>query len=215
VVTVLGRRRARAAQSATPSPSTDELAVYAAEAIVGRAWADQLLRYFDRMDGAFHAARLQCEAAAGCLVVAQRCGDPGEISLAHAALERALDACRASEAAREQGRQALQAALEALVRMDGERAGSAQAAGPADGDPLSGRRARPRVPALDPPRAARRRRRPGPCGACSGGSGASGCAVATQGSRDGSSAGSSGEPGARPRQARAARAAGCAGTVAL
>jgi hypothetical protein len=44
VVTVLGRRRTRAAQSATPSPSADELAVYAAEAIVGRAWADQLLR---------------------------------------------------------------------------------------------------------------------------------------------------------------------------
>jgi hypothetical protein len=137
VVTLLSRRRARAARSATPSPSTDELAVYAAEAIVGRAWADQLLRYFDRMDSAFHDARLQCEAAAGCLVVAQRYGDPGEISLAHAELERALNACRASEAAREQGRQALQAALEALVRMDGERAGSAQEARSADGDPLS------------------------------------------------------------------------------
>jgi hypothetical protein len=137
VVKVPGRRRARAAQGATPSPSTDELAVYAAEAIVGRAWADQLLRYFDHMDGAFHTARLQCEAAAGCLVVAQRYGDPGEISLAHAALERALGACRASEAAREQGRQALQAALEALMRVDGERAGSAQAERTADGDPLS------------------------------------------------------------------------------
>jgi hypothetical protein len=86
------------------------------------------------MDSAFHDARLQCEAAAGCLVVAQRYGDPGEISLAHAALELALEACRASEAAREQGRQALQAALEALVRMDGDRTGSAQSA---DGGPLS------------------------------------------------------------------------------
>jgi hypothetical protein len=137
VVTVLGRRRTRGTRSATPSPNADELAVYAAETIVGRAWADQLLRYFDRMDSAFNEARLQCEAAAGCVVVAQRDGDPGEISLAHAALERALDACRASEAAREQGRHALQAALEALVRMDGDRAGSAQEPSPPNAEPTS------------------------------------------------------------------------------
>ncbi len=123
-----GRRRARAEQGAVPSsPSADELAVHAAEGIVGRAWAEQLLRYYDRMDHAFHAAREECEAAAGSLIAAQRYGDPGEISLAHVALEHALEACRASEAAREQGRLALQTALEALVRIDEERAYSEQA----------------------------------------------------------------------------------------
>ena len=122
--------------------------MHTAEAIVGRAWADQLLRYYDRMDSAFHDARLQCEAAAGCLVVAQRYGDPGEISLAHAALELALEACRASEAAREQGREALQAALEALVRMDGDRAGSAQSV---ESDPI-----RPALPVGRAPQVVRR-----------------------------------------------------------
>jgi len=132
-----GRRRARDAQSAAPSPTAGELAVHAAEAIVGRAWAEQLLRYYDRMDYAFNAARLQCEAAAGCLVVAQRYGDPGEINIAHAALERTLAACRTSEAAREQAHQALQAALDALARRGGDRADSAGAGRPQDGDPVS------------------------------------------------------------------------------
>ena len=86
------RRRTRAGQRVASSRSADELAVQAAEAIVGRAWAEQLLRYYNRMDNAFHAAR-------------------------------------------EQGRQALQTAIEALVRMDEARADSAQAAHPADGDP--------------------------------------------------------------------------------
>lgn len=129
------RRRTRAGRRVVSSRSADELAVQAAEAIVGRAWAEQLLRYYNRMDNAFHAARERCETAAGTLVTAQRYGDPGEISLAHAALEQALEVCRASEAAREQGRQALQAALEALVRMDEARVDSAQAANSKDDDP--------------------------------------------------------------------------------
>lgn len=130
------RRRTRGGRRVVSSRSADELAVRAAEAIVGRAWAEQLLRYHDRMDNAFHAARQRCETAAGRLVTAQRYGDPGEISLAHAALEQALEACRAGEAAREQGRQALQTALGALVRMDEDRAeSSAQTARSDDGDP--------------------------------------------------------------------------------
>ena len=133
-----GRRRARAAQDAVPSPTVDELAVRAAEAIVGRAWAKRLLRHYDRADRALDAARRQCEAAAGCLVVAQRSGDPSEISLAHAALERALDACRTGEAAREQGREALQAALDALARMEmeGEQLDSTGVARGEGGGPL-------------------------------------------------------------------------------
>jgi hypothetical protein len=145
VVTVLGRRRTRDTQSAPPPSSADEQAVYAAEAIVGRAWADQLLRYFDRMDSAFHDARLRCEAAAGCLTLAQRHGDPDEIGQAHAALERALDACRTTEAARERGREALQSTLEALLRMDGDRAGSPPSAD-ADPPPTSARAVVPRLP---------------------------------------------------------------------
>ena len=86
------RRRTRAGRRVVSARSADELAVQAAEAIVGRAWAEQLLRYYNRMDNAFHAAR-------------------------------------------EQGRQALQAALEALVRMDEARVDSAQAANSKDDDP--------------------------------------------------------------------------------
>lgn len=156
-----GRRRARAARSA-PSPTADELAVHAAEAIVGRAWAELLLRYYDRMDRAFHLAREQSEAAAGRLVTAQRCGDPNEIGLAHAALERALNACRTSEAAREQGRQSLQAALTALAYAGSERADPASAGQVEGGGPIAALAPAP-PPRQEPtadwtPRAARRKR---------------------------------------------------------
>lgn len=99
----------------------------AAEAIVGRAWAEELLHHYDRTDRAVNAAREQYEAACLRLFAAQRCGDPGEISVAHAALERAVDACRTGVAAREQGRQALQTALDALARMGVQQAVSATA----------------------------------------------------------------------------------------
>jgi hypothetical protein len=126
---VPGRRRARAAQtqSAVPSLPAGEQAVHDAEAIVGRAWAEQLLRYYDRMDCAFNAAREQYEAACVSLVAAQRARDPSEISVAHAALQSALDACRLSEAARERGREALQRALDALTRASVQDAVSATA----------------------------------------------------------------------------------------
>ena len=133
---VPGRRRTRATRSAAPSPTAGELAVHAAEAIVARAWAEQLLRYYDRADYAYDAARKRCEAAVDRLVTAQRAGDPGEISLAHAALEQAMDACRTSEVAREQGRRALQAALDALAHRDGDRTDSAKAGGEGDGEPV-------------------------------------------------------------------------------
>ena len=128
---VPGRRRARAAQaqSAAPRLSAGDQAVYAAEAIVGRAWAEQLLRYCDYRDCAFDAACEQYEAACARLTAAQRCGDPSEISVAHAALQRALDACRTSECAREQARQALQTALDALARTTGQQRMDATGAG--------------------------------------------------------------------------------------
>ena len=128
---VPGRRRARAeqTQNAAASVSAGELAVQSAEEIVGRAWAEQLLRYYDRMDRAFDLARERYENARGRLVSAQRAGDPGEISVAHDVVQRAFDACRSSEAAREQGRQALQAALDALARTIADRIMDAPAEG--------------------------------------------------------------------------------------
>jgi hypothetical protein len=101
--------------------------VRAAETIVGRAWAERLLRYCDRMDCALEAAHEQYEAAYVRLVAAQRNHDPSEISLAHAALEHAVDVCGTSETAREQGRQALQTALDVLARMGGDGMDAAQA----------------------------------------------------------------------------------------
>lgn len=113
---VPGLRRRLAARRTALSQTAGEQAVHAAETIVGRAWAEQLLRYYAHMSCSFDTAREQYEAAAGRLIAAQRYGDPSEISMAHAALERALDACRDCEAAREQGRRALEAALDALAR---------------------------------------------------------------------------------------------------
>jgi hypothetical protein len=140
---VPGRRRARAAQaqSAAPCLSAGDQVVYAAEAIVRRAWAERLLRYCDHLDCAFAAACEQYEAACVRLAAAQRGGGPSEISVAHAALQRALDACRAGESAREQGRRALQTALDALAhttgqqRVDAARAGRVESADES-GDPV-------------------------------------------------------------------------------
>jgi transposase InsO family protein len=115
---MLGWRRERAPRSARLALAAGEQVVHAAEAIVGRAWAEDLLRDCDRMDRAVNAAREQYEAACLRLFAAQRCGDPGEISVAHVMVERAIDACRTGEVARERGRQALQAALDALAHSD-------------------------------------------------------------------------------------------------
>lgn len=100
--------------------SADEQTVRAAETIVGRAWAERLLHYCDRMDCAFKAAHEQYEAARVRLVAAQRRRDPSEISLANAALERAADVCDTSEAAREQWRRAPRTALAVLTRVGGD-----------------------------------------------------------------------------------------------
>jgi hypothetical protein len=117
VVMVPGRRRGRAAQTphAATSLSAGDQAVHAAEEIVARAWAERLLRYCDRVDRALGAAREQYEVASVRLAAAQRRGDLSEISVAHAMLQHASDACRSGEASREQGRRALQKAIDALA----------------------------------------------------------------------------------------------------
>jgi hypothetical protein len=115
VVNFLGLRRARGARNAQASPAADEQAVLSAEMIVNRAWAEELLRQHDVSGVAVDAARAACQAVSDRLVVAQRYGDPRQISSAHAALERAVEVHRASEATREQVRQALEAALDVLT----------------------------------------------------------------------------------------------------
>lgn len=110
-----GRRHEDDPRNVRSSPSADEQAVHAAEAIVGRAWVEQLLRYHDRMRIALDAAGETCQAAVDRLCAEQRGGDPGRISTAHAVLEHAIAAHHAIEAASRQAHEALQAALDALA----------------------------------------------------------------------------------------------------
>lgn len=87
-----------------------------AEAIVCLAWAEELLDRRDVTALALDTARQGCQAASDRLAMAQRCGDPGRISLAHVMLEDALGAHRASEVAGDQVRRALKEVLGSLVR---------------------------------------------------------------------------------------------------
>ena len=105
----------------------------AAELIVGRAWAEELLRRHGCMAFALDAAREACQDARGRLAAAQRSGDPRRINLAHDALEYAIEVRRASEAAGYLVRRALEAALDRLERATGVGAVSATA-GRAEGD---------------------------------------------------------------------------------
>jgi len=114
-------RRARLAQEATSAPVTAQRAVTTAEAVVRRAWAEELLRRRDHAEFSVHAAQEEREAACRRLVAAQRDGDPSRISLAHAALERALHVARASELARDLARHTLSAQLDLLARVAKER----------------------------------------------------------------------------------------------
>lgn len=124
-MTLRGRRRERAPRSASPSLNADERAVQVAEAIVGRAWVERLLRYHDRMELALDAARETRQLAGDRLAEEQRYGGPQEISAAHAALEHAIGAHGTVEAASLQAREALQTALAALSASTRENADSA------------------------------------------------------------------------------------------
>jgi hypothetical protein len=115
-------RRARIADRATSAaPVAQERVVGTAEAVVRRAWAEELLRRRDRAEFSVHAAQEDCEAAYRCLAGAQRDGDPGRIGLAHAALERALHVVHVSTLDRDRVRQALGAELDLLARVARER----------------------------------------------------------------------------------------------
>lgn len=110
------RRRVRAVRSADSSPAAGEQAVRDAEAIVCMAWAKELLRQNDSTAIALHAARQERRNAIERLVAAQRYGDAGRISAAHAMLDDALEVHCASQAASERVRRALEAVLDALAR---------------------------------------------------------------------------------------------------
>jgi hypothetical protein len=110
-------RRVRAAAGAASPLVADEQAVGAAEAVVRRAWAEELLRRRDHAQFAVHAAQQDCEAAYRRVAAAQRDGDPRRIGLAHAALERAVEAVRASTLERDRVLQTLSAQLDLLARV--------------------------------------------------------------------------------------------------
>jgi hypothetical protein len=136
VVTLRSRRRERALRSESSSLSADERVVQVAEAIVGRAWVERLLRHHDRMELALDAARETCRVAGDRLVEEQRYGRPQEISEAHAALELAIGAHGTVEAASLQAREALHTALAALSASTWENADSATAAQPRGDEPV-------------------------------------------------------------------------------
>jgi hypothetical protein len=111
------RQQGRPARCADCSTTAQERAVRAAEAVVLRAWAEELLRQYDCMAVALDAARQKRRIASERLLAADILGEPRGISIAHAALVAAMDVHRASEAASERVRRALEAALDSLERM--------------------------------------------------------------------------------------------------
>jgi hypothetical protein len=126
-------RGTRGTPGATPPPITGDQAVGVAEAIVCRAWARELLRQRDHMEFALRAASEDCDAAYAALAAAQRDGDPRKISVAHAALEQAVDATRKSALACERVRQTLRSELDLLTRASKERAVSSRGRRPDHG----------------------------------------------------------------------------------
>jgi hypothetical protein len=114
------RRRLRTAPGAparvlAPPGSKDQV-VRAAETIVGRAWATELLRRHDAALFAVNAAYEDCEAAYRLLTAAQRAGDPRRISLAHAAWEQALKVRGDSTAVSDRTHRIIRRELASLAR---------------------------------------------------------------------------------------------------
>jgi len=146
MVRFFGRRRARAARG--QGLIADEQAVRTAEAIVGRAWAQELVRRREDLAAAITLAHEQYQEPYRRLDAARASGDPQRINLAHAALERALEATRAQAAEHERAAEVLAAQVESLRRATDDRL---KAAGV--------RRGQPGEPAAQAPTATRWRRR--------------------------------------------------------
>lgn len=114
------RRRSRTARAATMPPA--ENALRGAEEIVRRAWARELLRRRERAQFDLRAATDDEDAARERLASAQRDGEPWMIAAAHAALERAIEASRASTRACDRTRRTLRTELELLEQATRDRA---------------------------------------------------------------------------------------------
>jgi hypothetical protein len=109
-------RTVRTVQSPAPALIADVQAVRTAEAIVCRAWAEELLRRRDSMEAAVISAHESCEATYVLLRAALRDGDPRTIGLAQTAFERALELLRRSELARDHVHHSVQAELDVLAQ---------------------------------------------------------------------------------------------------
>lgn len=91
-------------------------AVRAAEEVVRRAWACELLRRQDELDFAAQAAFEDCGAASARLAAARHDGNPWQITAARAAAQVAVYRAHAAVAARDLGRRTLRAQLRRLRR---------------------------------------------------------------------------------------------------
>jgi len=116
-----GGRRAKVARGRGSPLVAPEQVVRTAEAIVGRAWGQELLRRREQMDRAVVDAFATAEQAWRDLADAQRGGDAPTITAAQADLERALETASTSVIERDRGIHALAAHLEALRRATEER----------------------------------------------------------------------------------------------
>jgi hypothetical protein len=130
---MFGRRRAASASGTASDTASgtaptaaqltaDEQAVRVAEAVVGQAWAVELIRRHDMAVDDLHAGEKLFATARQRLDAARGNGDPRRISLARAHLERASSIFHESEVACEQIRSAVHAELRLLARATGQRA---------------------------------------------------------------------------------------------
>ncbi len=109
------RKDTRTARTADPrTGGAHDRAVLTAEKFVRRAWAHELARRSEREQFALRIERSNCDTAFELLAVAQRDGDPRQISAARTAVLQAQDAVRAATAARNQARRTLRKELRLL-----------------------------------------------------------------------------------------------------
>ena len=101
------QRRVPDARDATPDARTNLLVFFEAEAIVHRAWQNQLRERRQEIEAALRRAETRCDTAQRSLTAAQRSGDPRQIATSHSDLEKALEAARKTTFAWDQVRHVL------------------------------------------------------------------------------------------------------------
>jgi len=110
------RRSSRVAAGAAPTAAQVDQVVRAAEEIVRRARAVELVRHRDYLELTVRTAHDDCETAYRAVALAQYDGDPRLILAAHADLELALSAVRNGTAVLERVRNVLRMELVLLAR---------------------------------------------------------------------------------------------------